>query len=214
VSAPVPLPPLPPAADDEDYRPGGRSVTALLAEEHDQLERLCRQVADPTLDDAVRRQLTEVLTATATRHLSGEEQYLYPTVRAVLPDGAALADREVDADAALLRSLRELGACPPGEPGFADRVQRVAGQVRRHVRVSAEELLPRLRHTADAAELIRLGNRVEIAEEAAPTRPRPGTPATPPWNRVVDPALGVVDKVRDAVSGRPTRAEDVTDPGL
>ncbi len=51
-------------------------------------------------------------------------------------------------------------------------------------------------------ELIRLGNRSEIAEEAAPTRPHPGTPATPPWNQIVEPAVGVVDKVRDAVTGR------------
>ena len=58
---------------------------------------------------------------------------------------------------------------------------------------------------ATDAELIRLGNRWVIAEEAAPTRPHPGTPATPPWNRIVEPAVGVVDKLRDAVTGRRTQ---------
>ncbi|MBQ0897810.1 hemerythrin domain-containing protein, partial [Micromonospora sp. U56] len=70
-------------------------------------------------------------------------------------------------------------------------------------------LITPLREVATDAELIRLGNRWEIAEEAAPTRPHPGTPATPPWNRVVEPALGVVDKVRDAVTGRRTYLADL-----
>ncbi|MBO4210251.1 hemerythrin domain-containing protein, partial [Micromonospora echinofusca] len=40
----------------------------------------------------------------------------------------------------------------------------------------------------------------------------PDTPAKPPWNRVVEPALGVVDKVRDAVTGRQTYLSDLDDP--
>ena len=67
-----------------------------------------------------------------------------------------------------------------------------------------ETLFPRLREAVSEADLIRLGNRVVIAEEAAPTRPHPGTPATPPWNKVVDPAIAVLDKLRDAVGRRAT----------
>ena len=62
----------------------------------------------------------------------------------------------------------------------------------------------KLRAALPEHDLIRLGNRVQIAEEAAPTRPHPGAPATPPLNKLVDPALGVVDKIRDLLSGRST----------
>ncbi|TDB79974.1 hemerythrin domain-containing protein, partial [Micromonospora sp. KC721] len=41
--------------------------------------------------------------------------------------------------------------------------------------------------------------------------PHPDSPATPPWNRLVDPAWGVVDKVRDAVTGRRTYPIDSDD---
>ena len=58
-------------------------------------------------------------------------------------------------------------------------------------------------------DLIRVGNRIELAEEAAPTRPHPGTPSTPPWNKIVDPAVAVVDKVRDVVTRRTTYARDL-----
>ncbi|WP_446214181.1 hemerythrin domain-containing protein [Micromonospora sp. IBSANI012] len=197
----VPLPPLPPTADDA-YRPGGRSMADIADTEHRQLLGLADQVTDPRLSTERRREVAEVLTAAISRHLSAEEQYLLPAARAALPESAERVDRELEADAGLLAALKALGG--PDDPALAD----VAARVRRHVEgVSA--LITPLREVATDAELIRLGNRWEIAEEAAPTRPHPGTPATPPWNRVVEPALGVVDKVRDAVTGRRTYLADL-----
>ncbi|OKI50775.1 hemerythrin domain-containing protein [Micromonospora sp. CB01531] len=201
----VPLPPLPPAADDV-YRPGGRNLIDLVAREHAALLGLAGQVTDPDLPAERRREVLDVLTAVVSRHLSAEEQYLFPAARAAVPAGAELVDREIEADAGLLTALRELSG--PDDPALAE----VADRVRRHVdRVAA--LVAPLREVATDAELIRLGNRWEIAEEAAPTRPHPGTPATPPWNKLVEPAVGVVDKVRDAVTGRRTQLSDLKRPG-
>ncbi|MFI9638863.1 hemerythrin domain-containing protein [Micromonospora sp. NPDC051925] len=198
----VPLPPLPPTADDT-YRPGGRSLADLADAEHGQLLGLVDQVVDPALTVERRREVLQVLTAMVSRHLSAEEQYLLPTARAALPDAAGRVDREIEADAALLTALKALGG--PDDPTLAD----VAARIRRHVTAVAYLITP-LREVATDAELIRLGNRWEIAEEAAPTRPHPGTPATPPWNRIVEPAVGVVDKLRDAVTGRRTQLTDLT----
>ena len=197
----VPLPPLPPAADDA-YRPGGRSLAELVDREHRQLLDLADQVTDPGLAAERRREVVDVLTAAVSRHLSAEEQYLFPAARAAVPTSAELVDREIEADAALLTALKGLSG--PDDPALAE----VADRVRRHVsRVAA--LVTPLREVATDAELIRLGNRWQIAEEAAPTRPHPGTPATPPWNKIVEPAVGVVDKLRDAVSGRRTQLADL-----
>lgn len=183
----------------------------LLADEHEQIGTLCRELADPALPAEQRHRVGEVLIATVTRHLSAEEQYLYPSVRSALPDGEPVADREIAADAALLRALVDLSAASTGEPDFDRAVSEISEQVDRHSRVAATEIFPALRSIATEADLIRLGNRVQIAEEAAPTRPHPTTPATPPWNRIVEPAVGVVDKVRDAVTGRQTYVEDLPD---
>ncbi|MFG2102860.1 hemerythrin domain-containing protein [Micromonospora echinaurantiaca] len=192
----VPLPPLPPAPE-EGYRPGGRSIADLVVGEHRQLLELVDRLTgtpEPPADGL------EVLTAALSRHLSAEEQYLLPAVRSARPDLAARVDHEIDADAGLLTALKE----PTGLGELAERV-------RRHV-AGVDALVAALREVATAEELIRLGNRLEIAEEAAPTRPHPATPATPPWNRIVEPAVGVVDKVRDAVSGRPTYLADLPAP--
>lgn len=210
---PVPLPPLPPApGDGDEYRPGGRSMVDLLAEEHEQITRLFEELTDPALPTKRRTDVADVLTATVSRHLSAEEQYLYPTMRASMPGGDPLADREIAADTAVLRSLRDLAGISTEDPRFAPLAAEIADQLRRHADAAQAEIFPLLREVASDAELIRLGNRVEIAEEAAPTRPHPGHAAGPPWNRIVEPALGVVDKVRDVVSGRRTYIEDLRKP--
>jgi hypothetical protein len=150
-----------------------------------------------------------VLVAALSRHLSVEEQYLYPAVRRVVPDGDRLADRELAEDHDLLVTLRRLDGVRPEDPRFGALAAAVAEAVRRHVEADAAELLPLLVQMAPVEDLIRIGNRVELAEEAAPTRPHPATPSTPPWNKVVDPVVAVVDKARDAMSRRATYLNDL-----
>ncbi|MFF4879984.1 hemerythrin domain-containing protein [Micromonospora sp. NPDC000668] len=194
----VPLPPLPPTPE-EGYRPGGRSIADIVDREHQQLLALLAQLNGP---DATPQEGLPVLTAALSRHLSAEEQYLLPAVRSALPDVAERVDAAINADAALLATLK----------GLTDEtLTEVAARVRRHVE-GVGGLVAELRAVATEEELIRLGNRLEIAEEAAPTRPHPGTPATPPWNRIVEPAVGVVDKVLDAVTRRPTYLADLPEP--
>ncbi|SCF13792.1 Hemerythrin HHE cation binding domain-containing protein [Micromonospora coriariae] len=194
----VSLPPLPPTPE-EGYRPGGRSIADIVDREHRQLLALLDQLTGA--DVAPQDGLT-VLTAALSRHLSAEEQYLLPAVRAALPDTVERVDAEINADAALLGILTALSD---------ETLIEVADRVRRHVD-GVGALVAELRAVATEEELIRLGNRLEIAEEAAPTRPHPGTPATPPWNRIVEPVVGVVDKVRDAVTGRSTYLADLPEP--
>ncbi|HEY0697753.1 MAG TPA: hemerythrin domain-containing protein, partial [Micromonospora sp.] len=166
----VPLPPLPPApGDDHAYRPGGRSLLAVLADEHRRITGLCRELADRDTTGARRAELVEVVVATLTRHLSAEEQYLHPTVRATVPAGELLAERELAADRELLRVLRALSDTGPDDPGFAGSAQELLDRLRRHARAAEAEIFPPVREVADDAELIRLGNRLLVAEEAAPT---------------------------------------------
>jgi hypothetical protein len=154
----------------------------------------------------------DVLTAVVARHLAAEEQYLYPAVRTALPDGVPLAEQEIAADQELLRDLRELGQADPGDGNFARMAIAVATKLGRHAQTAHTRLFPGLREVATEQELVRLGNRVLVAEEAAPTRPHPSTPATPPWNKVVDPSIGLLDRVRDTVSGRRTRPDQLSHP--
>jgi hypothetical protein len=194
------LPPLPPTGGEIT----GRNVIDVIGEQHRELVELCdRLVTDPT------KKLTDVVIATLSRHLSAEEQYLYPAIRRVVPGGDDLAARELAEDHGLLVTLQQLQKTGLAGPEFERLGAEVAAAVRRHVAADAEELLPVLAQMVPVEDLIRVGNRIEVAEEAAPTRPHPGTPSSPPWNKVVDPAVAVVDKVRDVVTGRTTYPRDL-----
>lgn len=206
----VPLPPLPPLfpGDDTDHRPPGRSLVDVLDEQLSTVTTLVDELrADATPDDR-RKQLADVVVAEMSRQVSAERQYLYPTVRALLPDGEALAEAGGAKETALLRALKDLQGTGVADPQFQPRVDAVADIVRQHADDTAALLAP-LREAATDEQLIRLGNRVEMVKEAAPTRPHPGAPAARPWSAVVDPALGVVDKARDVLTGRTTYAEDL-----
>ncbi|BCJ40404.1 hemerythrin [Actinoplanes ianthinogenes] len=183
--ADVNLPPLPPVAGSIS----GRSVVDVLTEQH-------RAILDLTVNDTTDKSHS-VLIAMLSRHLSAEEQYLYPAIREAVPDGDRIADRELAEDHALLLLMKE------------DRRDELAAAIHRHVEADTTELLPLLEQMVPADDMIRLGNRVETAEEAAPTRPHPGTPATPPWNKVVDPLIGAIDKLRDVATGRTTYPRDL-----
>ncbi|MEV6346388.1 hemerythrin domain-containing protein [Actinoplanes sp. NPDC051851] len=181
----VNLPPLPPVGGQIS----GRSVVDVLTEQHSELLSLTERLADP--------RVRSVLVATVSRHLSAEEQYLHPAIRQAVPDGDRIADRELAEDRELLKLL------------VAEDWEQIVEGVRRHVAADAGELFPLLEQMVPADDMIRLGNRVETAAESAPTRPHPGTPVTPPWNKVVDPLVGAVDKVRDVVTARTTYARDL-----
>ncbi|WP_308201210.1 hemerythrin domain-containing protein [Paractinoplanes maris] len=190
------LPPLPPVGGETT----GRNVVDVITGEHRELLGLCDRLSAEPED----KRLADVLIAALSRHLSAEEQYLYPAVRRTVPGGEELADRELAEDRQLLITLQRLQ-----KQLVPERVREVAAAVRRHVDADAEELLPVLVQMVPIEDLIRVGNRFETAEEAAPTRPHPGTPSSPPWNKVVDPAVAVVDKLRDAVTRRPTYVKDL-----
>lgn len=193
------LPPLP--GEDEGYRPGGRSIVEILTEQHTELDSIARELV---ATEQPARDRIDLMTAMLTRHLSSEEQYLHPALRSLLPDGAQVADREATHDQAQLRRLKQLAQAPADTSGYADILREVAEALHRHTEECDADLFPRLQEHAGTADLIRLGNRVEIAHEAAPSRPHPEAPIQAPANKVVAPILGAVDKVRDVVEGRQT----------
>jgi hypothetical protein len=206
----VPLPPLPPLfpGDDTDHRPPGRNLVDVLDEQLSTVTTLVDELRTDATPDDRRKQLADVVVAELSRQVSAERQYLYPTVRALLPDGDALAEAGRAKDAALLQALKDLQGTRVADPEFQPRVDAVADIVRQHADDTSALLAP-LREAATDEQLIRLGNRVEMVKEAAPTRPHPGAPAARPWSTVVDPALGVVDKTRDVLTRRTTYAEDL-----
>lgn len=99
----------------------------------------------------------------------------------------------------LLASLEKGGADDPQAPQL---VSQLIASVREHVQEEEGQIFTKLRSATAPGTLVTMGEALEQAKKTAPTRPHPKAPSTPPGNIVAGAAAAVIDKARDAVSGR------------
>ncbi|MGW5687969.1 hypothetical protein [Nonomuraea sp. NPDC003754] len=98
--------------------------------------------------------------------------------------------------------MKQLERTDADEAGHAELLARLMAEIRDHVAEEEGELFPRLRSAADTEQLAELGRKVEAIKKMAPTRPHPSAPDTPPGNKIMGPLTGLIDRMRDTLSGR------------
>jgi hemerythrin superfamily protein len=180
----------------------GEDLIDVLLHDHREIEEsfAALETGDPTLTE--RRKIANVVVAEMVRHSVAEEQYLYPMVRRVLPDGDRIADHEIHDHAEAEADMKRLEGLDATSPDFQFYLARLMAEIRQHFLEEEVELFPRLRAAADPDELRDLARKAQMIKKIAPTRPHPGAPDRPPANKLLAPALGLVDRVRDVLSRR------------
>lgn len=172
----------------------------VLVDDHRRVETLFAELeADTVGDEAVpahRRDVVDVVVAELVGHAVAEELYLLPAVRELLPDGDRIADRELHRHADAERIMDSLD---PADP------TALIAAIRAHIEEQERDLFRRLRQVCPPDRLEDLGHRAEAAKRIAPTRPHPHAPA----NRLGAAGAGLVDRVRDALTNRPTQVSDL-----
>jgi hemerythrin superfamily protein len=179
------------------------NLITVLIHDHREVEEMFAELESGTPGAHRRAELREQVIAELVRHSVAEEMYLYPTTRKVLPGGDALADREIEEHAAAEQVMKELEGVAPEDPRFDDLLTQLITDVRGHVAEEESDLFPRLATACSEEELVELGKKVQHAKKLAPTRPHPWAPDRPPLDKILGPPLGLVDRVRDALTGRP-----------
>ncbi|MER7330529.1 MULTISPECIES: hemerythrin domain-containing protein [unclassified Micromonospora] len=182
----------------------GQDVVDVLTADHREVEALFVELESRRGTPEHRRQLADVVIAELVRHAVAEEMYVYPTARKALPDGDQIAEHEISEHADAERTLKELEALDPSEPRFDEALAHLTSTIRHHVQDEESDLFPRLRAAVAREELVELAGKVAAAKKSAPTRPHPAAPDRPPANKLLNPGAGLVDRLRDALSGRPT----------
>ncbi len=178
-------------------------VIAVLTHDHREVEQMfteLEQLGEGDVDR--RRKLTEKVIIELVRHAVAEEAYLYPAVRELVPGGDELADRELAEHAEAEQTMKQLEQTDVDDPDHAVLLDQLMSVIRAHVQEEEGELFPQLRGNAAPEELAELGNKVQAVKKIAPTRPHPAAPDTPPANKVLGPLTGMVDRMRDAFTGR------------
>ena len=183
--------------------PQQQNIVDEIIADHRQVESIFDEIENSS-DPSNRRQLVEHVITELVRHSVAEEQYLYPTARRVLPDGEQMADHELKEHAEAEEVMKELENTDEGDPKFDALVRTLIDDIRHHVEDEENDLLPKLRDACDGAELAELAEKFERAKKMAPTRPHPSAPDKPPANKILGPGVGLIDRMRDALTGRNT----------
>ena len=176
----------------------------LLTRDHHEVENLFDQFR--TGDDDSRRTAAEGVIRELSIHAAIEEELFYPAVRKQIPDCDALVGHGIDEHQEVKEKLASLDGMidKAHTKAFADKMERLERAVTEHVEEEEGKLFPSVREGFTKTALGELGTKMNGAKKSAPTRPHPNAPSTPPAN-VVGKAAAVVDRVRDAASGRSER---------
>ena len=180
-------------------------VIMFLTEQHREVDDMFAQLEDMdgATDEKVQRLAEQVVTS-LVKHSVAEEIYLYPAVRKALPDGDDVADHELHEHDEAEQTMKKLEGLTPEQAEFWPTLHQLIGEIRHHVDEEENNLFPKLRAACSEQELQELGRKVQRAEKFAPTRPHPSAPAEGAALGVLAPGAGLVDRIRDALSGRGT----------
>jgi len=181
--------------------PTKQTVIEVLVQDHREVDQLFEQ-ARAAASGEMRRELADQIIAELVRHSVAEEQFLYPAVREHLSDGDERADHEISEHQEAEELMKEIEKLDAGDPELAAKLQKLEQEIKHHVAEEEGEVFPALQAKLGAHALVELADLVTAAKEKAPTRPHPASPNTPPLNKVLAPGAGLVDRLRDKLSGR------------
>ncbi|MEV6844886.1 hemerythrin domain-containing protein [Actinoplanes sp. NPDC051411] len=170
-----------------------RDVTALIGE--------IWTVKDPM----IRRDLTDTAISELVRHAVAEEMYVYPAMRKYLDDGDQAVEHDVSEHKELEQAMKALESADVSSAEFDTSLRHLESVLADHVQDEETEQFPELRRKVPASELEQLAGKVETAKKLAPTRPHPGAPNSELFHKLVGPGVGLVDRLKDKLTGRVSR---------
>ena len=180
-----------------------QDVIDLLTADHREVTALIAQISS-TADPAQRRDTADVVISELVRHAVAEEMYVYPAMRQYLPDGDAAVEHDTAEHKELERTMKELEGVDASDPQFDGLISQLTRILADHVSDEEAEQFPQLRAAVPHEELVQLAGKVRTAKKLAPTRPHPSAPNAELFHKVVGPGVGMVDRLRDRLSGRST----------
>jgi hemerythrin superfamily protein len=176
-------------------------VIELLEHDHREVEQMFAEFEQAT-DAKEREALRDKIIIELVRHSECEEQAVYPMIRKVIDNGEQIIEHEIDEHSKAERIMKELDGMSAGDPQFGVLMQQLMADITEHVQEEENDVFPQFRAKVDKGELEKLGKTVEALKKIVPTHPHPMAPDHPPFNALLGPGAGLVDRLRDMLSGR------------
>jgi hemerythrin superfamily protein len=183
---------------------GDQDVVDILTTDHHEVLDLVSRI--PSADPAQRRDMADTVIAELMRHSVAEEMHVYPAMRDHLPGGESSVQHDIEEHQQLVEVMKELEDVDASDARFLETLGRLEAVLRDHVSDEESEQFPQLRAHLSREQLVEMGTKVEAAKKAAPTRPHPSAPHSELFHKTVGPGVGLVDRLRDKLTGRPNKA--------
>jgi hemerythrin superfamily protein len=181
----------------------GTDVVDELTTDHREVAALLDELLE-TSDPGTRRDMADTAITELVRHSVAEEMYVYPAMREHLPDGEKTVEHDVEEHKELERTMKELEGCDAQDHRFMELVRQLRGALHHHATDEENEQFPQLRTRIPAEKLVQMRDQVQTAKRVAPTRPHPSAPNSEVFHKMVGPGVGLMDRVRDKLTGRTT----------
>ena len=181
----------------------GTDVVDELTADHREATALLDQILTTT-DPEARRDMADTVITELVRHSVAEEMYVYPVIQDTFPDGRKVVEHDIEEHKELERTMKELEGVKADDPRFDELVNELRRQLRHHVDDEENEQFPQLRARVPREKLVQMREQVDTAKKVAPTRPHPGAPNNQVFHKLVGPGVGLMDRVRDKLTGRST----------
>jgi hemerythrin superfamily protein len=169
------------------------NALTLLKQDHGNVETLFERF-ERSDDPAEKRQIVDNVIRQLSVHAAVEEQLFYPAVRAATAEATPTVLESLEEHHIVKWTLSELERMAPTDERFDAKVTVLIESVRHHVREEEDELFPRVRDALTVQQLEELGEALQSARQAAPVRPHPRTPDTPPLNVILGVPAAIVDR--------------------
>ncbi len=172
----------------------------LLKADHQTVEKLfTKYEALGSTAYKTKRKVVDQIVSELSVHAAIEEQVFYPALRSALPDLEDTVLEGLEEHHVVKWTLDELKDLPAEDERFHAKVTVLMESVRHHVEEEESEMFPEVRKGLGRKELAAIGERLESAKLAAPRKPHPKAPDTPPGNLVAGPAAASLDAVAKKV---------------
>ena len=171
------------------------NALSLLKQDHGNVDHLFSRFEALRSDanDDEKARVRDLVVEQLSVHAEIEEQLFYPAVRQRLDDDFDVLEG-LEEHHIVKWTLSELEGIPPSAERFDAKMTVLIESVRHHVGEEEEDLFPKVRAAFTVEELNDLGEAMEALKSAAPTRPHPRSPDTPPFNTLLALPLTVADR--------------------
>jgi hypothetical protein len=185
-------------------------VFEVLRKHHDEVKAMLAKLEDgpkasrgATAEQlAQRKRLVDDLIIEQSEHEAAEQQYFWPMVRALGPEGDRVADQAIEQETKGESVLDQLNKLDPDDLEFETALGTFTSDARAHIAFEEAHAWPLLRAALSSQQAGELGEKIIQAKKLAPTRPHPHTPPKEGVQKTVGPMAGAADRLRDAVTGR------------